>query len=409
MEEIARQFAQLGVDWVEKLQWLFMQVGSRIAQRRVREHLLEYLIGLLRPLERKNGWQLAEVSGHAAPYNMQYFIARAEWDADAVRDDLTDYVACELGESDGVLVTDETGFLKKGTHSAGVARQYSGTAGRIENCQIGVFLSYASRRGRALIDRELYLPKIWADDMPRRAQAHVPEELAFATKPQLAQRMIERAIVARVPFAWVAGDEVYGDNRALRVWLEQQERHFVLAVACNQYVWPDTDGQMTVEQVGATVTAQDWTTLSAGDGAKGPRPYDWARVPLLSWQMRGQRWLLMRRSLADGKLAYYVCYAPRDTELQTLVRVAGLRWTVEECFEAAKGEVGLDQYEVRSWRGWYRHITLAMLAHAYLAVLCANAVDPPDVKKKTAPPMKHWKQMRWEQEMRQRQKRHASL
>lgn len=218
--------------------------------------------------------------------------------------------------------------------------------------------------------------------MPRRAQAHVPEELAFATKPQLAQRMIERAIVARVPFAWVAGDEVYGDNRALRVWLEQQERHFVLAVACNQYVWPDPDGQMTVEQVGATVTAQEWTTLSAGDGAKGSRLYDWARVPLLSWQMGGQRWMLMRRSLADGKLAYYVCYAPRDTELQTLVRVAGMCWTVEECFEAAKGEVGLDQYEVRSWHGWYRHITLAMLAHAYLAVLCANAVDPPDVKKR---------------------------
>jgi SRSO17 transposase len=409
MDEMAKQFVQLGADWIEHLHCLLMQVGRRFRRREIQEHVLEYLIGLLRPLERKNGWQLAEASEHATPYNMQYFLARAHWDADAVRDDLTDYVAEELGEPDGVLALDETGFIKKGLHSVGVQRQYSGTAGRVENCQVGVFMAYASRRGRALMDRELYLPKVWADDMARRATAHVPEDVEFATKPQLAQRMIERAMAAQVPFAWITGDEVYGDNRSLRVWLEQHERHFVLAVARNQYVWSDMGRQVTVERLAANLQAQDWTRLSAGDGAKGARLYEWARIALLSWEMPGQRWLLLRRSLQDAKLAYYVCYAPQGTDLQTLVRVAGMRWMVEECFEAAKGEVGLDQYEVRNWQGWYRHITLAMLAHAYLAVLCTHAMDPPEVKKKRTPsPMSNWKQARRQQEERQKEARHAS-
>ena len=404
MDEVARQYVRLGADWVSHLYCVFMQVSRRFGRREIQERALEYVMGLLRPLERKNGWQLAEASAHATPYNMQYLIDRACWDADAVRDDLRDYVAEELGERDGVLVVDETGFLKKGRRSVGVQRQYSGTAGRIENCQVGVFLAYASAHGRALMDRELYLPKEWADDTSRRTAAHVPEEVMFATKPQLARKMIERAILADVPFAWITGDEVYGDNRSLRVWLEQQELHFVLAVACNQYVWPDMNGQTTVEQLAATVRAQDWFRLSAGNGAKGPRWYDWARIPLLSWQMPGQRSLLLRRSLCDGKLAYYVCYAPQGTALQTLVRVAGTRWTVEECFEAAKGEVGLDQYEVRSWHGWYRHITLAMLAHAYLTVLCVHAVDLPDLKKR-----RHQARMRrWKQERRKKESLQAS-
>jgi SRSO17 transposase len=237
---------------------------------------------------------------------MQHLLDRAPGDAEAVRDDLVDYVAVELGDPDGVLVVDETGFVKKGNHSVGVQRQYSGTAGRIENSQVGVFMSYASDRGRALIDRELYLPKDWADDKKRRNAAKVPDEVEFATKPQLAQRMIERAVAARVPFAWVTGEEVYGDNRRLRVWLEQQDLHFVLAVRSNQSVWPDVNGQMTVEQLAATVAPQEWTTRSTGDGAKGPRLYDWVRIPLLSWQMPGERWLLLRRSLSDATLAYYV-------------------------------------------------------------------------------------------------------
>lgn len=396
MEEVARQYVKRGADWMEKWQCLFAHIGHRFGRMEMQQRAWEYLGGLLGPVERKNGWQLAEAAAHATPYSMQHLLDRAPWDADAVRDDLSDYVVAELGAPDGVLVADETGFLKKGVHSVGVQRQYSGTAGRIENCQVGVFLSYASRRGRALLDRELYLPEAWANDRDRRAAAKVPEDVRFATKPQLAQHMIERAVAAQVPFAWITADEVYGGNRGLRVWLEQQELHFVLAVRCNEYVWPDVTGQMTVEQLAATVQAQDWRTLSAGDGTKGPRLYDWVRIPLLSWQMAAERWLLLRRSRSDGKLAYYVCYAPRGTDLPTLVRVAGTRWTVEECFEAAKGEVGLDQYEVRSWHGWYRHITLAMLAHAYLTALSAEAAPAcvPAKKKKLPSRMRRWKQQR---------------
>lgn len=391
MEEMAKQYVAWGADWAAHLQDLFAQIGHRFGRVDRQQRAWDYLVGLLSPVERKNGWQLAEAAAHASPYSLQHLLDRAPWDADAVRDDLIDYVSETLGEPGGVLVVDETGFLKKGNHSVGVQRQYSGTAGRIENCQIGVFLSYASRRGRALLDRELYLPKQWADDPARRQAAKVPGQAAFATKPQLARQMIERAAAAQVPFAWITGDEVYGNDRRLRVWLEQQDRHFVLAVRSNAHVWSDQCRQRTVQQLAATALPQDWTTLSAGDGAKGPRLYDWTRIALLSWQMPGQRWLLVRRSLADGKLAYYVCYGPPGTALQDMARVAGLRWTVEECFEAAKGEVGLDQYEVRSWHGWYRHITLAMVAHAYLAALCAEAAPAP-VKKKMPPgPMYEWK------------------
>ena len=382
MQEAVTQLVQLGALWVAHLQDLFAHIGRRFGRREMQERALQYLVGLLSPLERKNGWQLAEAAQHTRPYSMQHLLDRAHWEADTVRNDLTDYIVETLGHSDGVLVVDETGFIKKGLHSVGVQRQYSGTAGRIENCQIGVFLAYASAHGHALMDRELYLPKPWADDTARRKAAAIPQEVTFATKPELAQRMMERARAAQVPFAWITGDEVYGDNRSLRVWLEQEELHFVLALASNQFVWADMTGQVTVAQLGAQVATGDWVKLSAGDGAKGPRWYDWARMALLSKQMPEQRWLLLRRSLSDGKLAYYVCYVPRGTDLASMVRVAGMRWTVEECFEAAKGQVGLDQYEVRSWHGWYRHITLAMIAHAYLAAMRAQATQEQVAKKK---------------------------
>jgi SRSO17 transposase len=395
MNDIVEQYRQYPEQWLAELEDLFAYVAHRFGRREMQERALDYLIGLLRPVERKNGWQLAEAADHVSPYSVQHLLDRAHWDGNAVRDDLVDYVVQELGDDDGVLVVDETGFLKKGRHSAGVQRQYSGTAGRIENCQIGVFLSYASRHGRALMDRELYLPKEWASDPERRAAAKVPDAVEFATKPQLARRMIERAVAARVPFAWITGDEIYGDDRRLRVWLEQSDLHFVLAVASNQYVWAANFRQATVSQLVESTADIEWRTLSAGDGAKGPRLYEWARIPCLSWQMPGQRWVLLRRSLADGKLAYYVCYAPRGTPLEELVRVAGTRWTIEECFEAAKGEVGLDHYEVRSWHGWYRHITLAMLAHAYLANLSAHAIDASSIKKKrNAQSMLQWKEER---------------
>lgn len=395
MNDVIEQYSRYSEQWFAELEDLFAYVGYRFGRREMQERALDYLIGLLRPIERKNGWQLAEATDHASPYSVQHLLDHARWDCDAVRDDLIDYVVQELGSEEGVLVVDETGFLKKGRHSAGVHRQYSGTAGRIENCQIGVFLSYASTHGRALLDRELYLPKDWANDPVRRAAAKVPEAVEFATKPQLARRMIERAVAAKVPFAWITGDEIYGDDRRLRVWLEQSDLHFVLAVASNQHVWRTDFRQSTVSQLVESTPELAWQTLSAGDGAKGPRLYEWAAIPLLSWQMPGQRSLLLRRSLADGKLAYYVCYAPTETPLEELVRVAGMRWTIEECFEAAKGEVGLDHYEVRSWHGWYRHVTLAMLAQAYLANLSAHAIADSGVKKKrNSQSMLQWKEAR---------------
>lgn len=395
MNDFIEQYSRYQEQWFAELEDLFAFVAHRFGRREMQERAIDYLIGLLRPVERKNGWQLAEATDHVLPYSMQHLLDRAHWDDAALRGDLVDYIVQELGDENGVLVVDETGFLKKGRHSAGVQRQYSGTAGRIENCQIGVFLSYASQHGRALMDRELYLPKEWANDAERRAAAKVPGTVEFATKPQLAWHMIERAVAAQVPFAWITGDAIYGDDRRLRVWLEQSDLHFVLAVASNQYVWATDFRQTTVSQLVESTMDLRWETLSAGDGAKGPRLYEWARIACLSWQMPGQRWLLLRRSLSDGKLAYYACYAPPETALAELVRVAGTRWTIEECFEAAKGEVGLDQYEVRSWHGWYRHITLAMLAHAYLANLSAHAIDAASVKKKrNSQSMMQWKERR---------------
>jgi SRSO17 transposase len=394
-EEVARQYVELSAQWQEDLECLFSYLSPRFGRIDRQRHAWEYLSGLLSSVERKNGWQLAEAAAHTTPYGVQHLLDRSPWDADAVRDDLREYIAEELGDANGVLVVDETGFLKKGTHSAGVQRQYSGTAGRIENCQIGVFLAYAGKRGRALMDRELYLPREWATDRERRQAAKIPGHVEFRTKPQLARQMIERAMAANVPFAWIAGDEVYGDNRSFRVWLEQNDLHFVLAVKSNEYVWTERLRQETVEQLGNRVAEGDWQTLSAGAGAKGPRWYDWVRVPLLSWQMPGERWLLLRRSRSDRKLAYYVCHVPPDTDLQTMVQVAGMRWMIEECFEAAKGEVGLDQYEVRSWHGWYRHITLAMTAHAFLAAECTTAAEMDPLKKKRMPDrMEQWKRQR---------------
>ena len=296
-----------------------------------------------------------------------------------------------LGDADGVLVVDETGFLKKGNKSAGVQRQYSGTAGRIENCQIGVFLAYASAKGRTLLDRELYLPQVWAEDRERRREAGVPEDVGFQTKPRLAQRMLERALESGVPFGWVAGDEVYGSDRNLRLWLEREGIAHVLAIKSNEKLWAWTDKgplQVRADRLASQVDESDWNRCSAGDGAQGPRVYDWALVEIRPLREPGKGyWLLARRSIANPEeLAYYVCYGPAGTTLEGLARVAGTRWAIEECFEAAKGQVGLDQYEVRRWDGWYRHITLVMLAHAYLAVIRHQASAQGCSKKRGAVP-----------------------
>jgi SRSO17 transposase len=287
------------------------------------------------------------------------------WDAEAVRDDLRAYVVEHLGDPEAVLVLDETGFLKKGSKSAGVQRQYSGTAGRIENCQIGVFLGYASRHGRALIDRALYLPERWLDDPARCAAAGIPPGHTLITKPKLGLAMLDRALEAGVPFAWLVGDSVYGADHRIRRRLEAQGRGYVLAVTSGQRL-----GFVPVETWLAKVPPKGWRRLSAGDGAKGPRLYDWAYLPYRGAAPGWRRGLLIRRSTAEpDDLTYYLTHAPEATTLAQLVRIAGTRWAIENCFEAAKGEVGLDDYEVRSWTGWHRHITLAMLAHAYLAVL----------------------------------------
>jgi SRSO17 transposase len=366
--------------WAAGLEALQARIARHFARPEPRQRAWAYLSGLLSPVERKNGWQLAEYVGDRTPDGMQRLLATYDWDAEAVRDDLRTYVVEHLGDPQAVLVVDETGFLKKGTKSVGVQRQYSGTAGRIENCQIGVFLAYTSPSGRAFLDRELYLPEGWAADWARRQEAGVPEEVEFATKPALARRMLERALDAGAPAGWVTGDEVYGGDRQLRRWLEEREVPYVLAVKRTEPLWAARargPAQVPAAELAAAVPAHAWHRLSAGDGAKGPRVYDWARVPLRPLGAPGKGyWLLVRRSLADPTdLAYYVCYGPAETSLAELVRVAGARWTIEDSLEAAKGEVGLAQSEVRRWGGWYRHSTLALLAHAFLAVTRAAAAS----------------------------------
>jgi SRSO17 transposase len=358
-------------EWAQELTAVHARIAARFVRAEPRHRALAYLRGLLSGVERKNGWQLAEEAGELTPDGMQRLLSTAQWDADVVRDDLRQYVVEHLGDPAAILVIDETGFLKKGTKSVGVKRQYSGTAGRIENCQVGVFLAYSTEQGHVLLDRALYLPQEWASDAARRTEAGVPEEVAFATKPQLARQLLERTFAAQVPCAWVTGDEAYGGDRSLRVWLEQQEQPFVLAVRRNEALWMPGWTQVRADEVLTHVPEDAWQRRSAGAGAKGERWYDWVRVRLGRWPEPGwEHWVLARRHSSDPTdLAYYVCFAPIGTLLETLIAVAARRWTVEECFEHAKGEVGLDHYEVRHWVGWHRHITLSMLALAYLAVM----------------------------------------
>jgi SRSO17 transposase len=367
--------------WAEGLAEVHARIAPRFARSEPRERVLAYVRGLLAPLEKKNSWTLAEQAGEAIPDGMQRLLAYADWDADAVGDDVGDYVVEHLGDPAGVLVVDETGFLKKGTKSAGVARQYSGTAGRVENCQIGVFLGYATSVGRTFLDRELYLPKVWAGDRERRVEARVDEGVEFATKPELAMRMLGRAIDAGVPAGWVTADEVYGQHFGLRMMLEERGMPYVLAVPVNQRVIATIEengaskaAELRADALAARLPVQAWKKISAGAGAKGPRLYHWARAAIRPLEDTDSYWLLVRRSLADPTdLAYYLCHGPEPTPLRELVRVAGARWAIEETFQTAKGQVGMDHYQVRRYDSWYRHITLAMLAHAFLTVTTADA------------------------------------
>ena len=356
-------------DWAAELVALCDRLAPRFGRVEVRHRASGFLCGLLSAAERKNGWQLAEQAGDRTPDGTQRLLNHARWDADEIRDDLRDYVVEHLGDPGGVLVIDETGFLKKGTKSAGVQRQYSGTAGRIENCQIGVFLAYAGPGGHALVDRELYLPQSWTQDRPRCHEAGVPDRVEFHTKPQLARAMLARALDAGVPTAWVCADEVYGGDGRLRRWLEERDVAHVLAVNCNQSLVSGLFRFERADQVAARIPVGAWRHLSAGPGAKGERIYAWARVAIRPLREPGRgHWLLVRRSLADGESAYYVCYGPAQTSLAELVQVAGVRWMVECGFQQGKGETGLDHYQVRRYQAWYRHVTLSMLAQAFLAV-----------------------------------------
>src|SRR2546425_566698 len=351
------------------------RIGAYFRRAEVRRRVRRYLQGLLATVERKNGWQMAEELGEANAHGVQRLLEEADWDEEGVRDELRTYVIEQLGETGGILVVDETGFIKKGKKSAGVARQYSGTAGRRENSQIGVFLLYASSKGAAFIDRALYLPQAWTADRVRCREAGIPDEVKFATKGELAQQMLARAFAAGVPAEWVVGDTVYGYEE-LRLWLETQQKNYVLAVSETHQVWVQGRAQ-PVGLVAALLPDEAWVVLSAGEGSKGSRLYEWAWLQLpdeTEATNERTRWVLIRRSLCDrSERAYYRVYAPTTTSLAEVVRVTGSRWKIEEGYEQAKGEVGLDQYEVRTWRAWYRYVTLALLAYAALVVMQGQA------------------------------------
>jgi SRSO17 transposase len=361
--------------WLGQFDDMFAEVvAPAFVRREPRLRARWYVLGLASGLERKNGWTLAEFAGESTPDGMQRLLNAARWDAGVVRDRLNRYVAARLGSPGGVLIADETGFEKAGIHSAGVQRQYTGTAGKITNCQVGVFLSYAvpAEGTRVLVDRELYIPRSWTGDRDRCAAAGIPCGTAFATKPQLAQRMIERAMKSGLPFSWFTADEAYGDNGPLRDWLEEARVAYVVAVSCDHHVPAGAGKTIRADALAAKVPARGWHRMSCGPGSRGERWYDWALA-----SAGPGRHLLVRRSLTSGELAYYRCWSPGGATLADLVRVAGARWAVEESFQAAKNETALDHYQVRKHDAWYRHVTLAMCALAWLAVTAAASRLPP--------------------------------
>ena len=357
--------------WVDAVADLHRRIAHRFARSEARDRARRYLVGLLERVERKNGWQLAEAIGEARPRGVQRLLSAATWDADAVRDDLRDYVVDHLGDpASGVLIIDDTGFVKKGDKSCGVARQYTGTVGATANAQVGVFLAYASKKGAAFVDRALYLPRGWTDDPARCRAAGIPATVRFATKLTLAQRMLARAFAAGVPAAWVTADSAYGRSHALRRWLEEQGRAYALMVPNTHAVWYEGRRQ-TVAKLAARLPEDAWKSVTVGGGTLSADQQVWACLRLsevCAAEMR--RWLLIRRSGdAGADLAYFLAYGPETTPEAELLRVCGVRWQIEECFAQAKGEVGLDQYEVRTWDAWHRFVTLCLLAHAGLVAM----------------------------------------
>jgi SRSO17 transposase len=364
--------------WRQTIDLVTDSFAGRFCRVEPRRAAAGFVTGLLADLQIKTCWQLAEQAGHDRPDAMQRLLHRAKWDADAVRDDLRQAVVDRLGDLDGVLVVDETGDLKKGVHTVGVQRQYTGTAGRIENAQVGVFLAYASRHGHTLIDRRVYLPKSWTGDRQRCERAGVSDDVVFATRSELADDMITAAVKALVPARWVAADEAYGNNTRLRTRLRELRLGYVLAVSCDHLV--PIDGGKTrcrADRLAEGLPATGWTRRSAGDGSKGPRFYDWAWLADVGADGDpdddGRHGRLIRRNATTGELAFYRCWTPGRATLAQLVGVAGVRWIVEESFQAGKGQVGLDQHQVRRWRSWHRFTTLALAALAVLAICAADA------------------------------------
>lgn len=383
--------------WADGFEAFHARFAGLFQRSEPRAQAALYLRGLMAPVQRKNGWQLAEAMGDGDPQKMQRLLYQASWDVDAVRDELQRFVIERFGAPDGIGVIDDTGFLKKGVKSVGVARQYSGTAGKIENCQIGVFLTYTTVKGHTFLDRRLYLPEGWCEDADRRREAGVPEDVTFQTKTELAISTLEHAWANGVPMPWVTGDERYGDAVPVRRAIEKAHRCYVLAVSSTTAVWTgqpavvapgkgptgrprtkvhlatDAPRSQTVAEVVAGWPAACWQRLAVAEGSKGPRTYDWACARVIESRdaLPGpESWLVARRSLTPPhEIAYYLSNAPAGTPLPTLAWVASMRWTMEQCIEESKGETGLDEYEVRSWDSWHRHITLSMMAHAWIASL----------------------------------------
>ena len=373
--------------WAASLRDVKERIRPLFTQQRVAMSAGLFLDGLLGPERRKTGWMRAEAAGDRGPWRQQAILGRGRWEADALRELVRAYALETLAERDAVLVVDETGFLKQGKASCGVARQYTGSAGKITNCQIGVFAAYVSRHGHAFIDRALYLPKAWTDDPARLAAAHVPPKMGFATKPRLALAMIERAVAAKVPFMWVAADSVYGVGE-IEMALRRAGKGYVLGVNGTHPFnsWGDRPAVAgTAKEIAQALPASAWARLSAGEGTKGPRLHDWAYLELADLEAAEYddglsglwtRGLLIRRSIADGELAFFSTWCPAGTGIAVLVKVEGHRWAIENGFETAKNELGLDHNETRSWHGWYRHVSLVMLAFAMLAVIRHHANAP---------------------------------
>ncbi|MFL5653314.1 MAG: IS701 family transposase [Ktedonobacteraceae bacterium] len=392
-EQAEPTLSQIGT-WPVSLFQLHARLAPHFARSEPRRHALLYLQAVISEIPRKNGWQIAEHAKQARPYGMQRLLSRAVWDEEGVRDELRTFLWQTLcppplpGERPEpaapfpVGVLDESGFPKRGDHSAGVQPQYCGATGRVENCQVGVFLSYVTARGHALIDRELYLPEEWCHDLERRLAAHIPETVSFQTKPELAQRMVQRAQAAGLPIAWVVADTVYGHSPDLRIFLEEQGYAYSLAVPCTEVVCVPTHEGYLLSDVASfaqrQLRPQDWQRLSQSLGTKGERLFDWAILPLVHRGAVDDRHFLVFRRCLDkpDELAYYLIFAPLATTLPTIVQAIGARWSIEEDLQVTK-DLGLDQYEVRSYLGWYRHLTLVMLASAFLVGICVQENPPP--------------------------------